>query len=184
MSRAGAKCPTGDTLSAFVDGEVRAPWDQVIARHVEACPGCREAVARLGRLHERLARDQAPEPRLPPLPSRSGRVRPVPVWRRRIALPLPAAAAAALAILGLGVALAAVAGRPKLPWMSIRHGPAGTTEVIVAAPVEDLEQLLRTLDQPSRASELVIHLPADSQLIMVGEPQLVREADYSRGRQW
>jgi hypothetical protein len=68
--------------------------------------------------------------------------------------------------------------------MSIRHGPAGTTEVIVAAPVEDLEQLLRTLDQPSRASQLVIHLPADSQLIMVGEPQLVREADYSRGRRW
>jgi hypothetical protein len=56
--------------------------------------------------------------------------------------------------------------------------------VIVAAPVEDLEQLLRTLDQPSRASQLVIHLPADSQLIMVGEPQLVREADYSRGRRW
>ena len=77
-----------------------------------------------------------------------------------------------------------MAGRTVQPWMRIRHGPSGSTEVIVAAPIDDLEQLLRTLDQPPRSSELVIHLPADSQLIMVGEPQLVREADYSRGRQW
>jgi hypothetical protein len=95
---------------------------------------------------------------------------------------VPAAAAAALAILALVVALAAVAGRTAQPWMSIRHGPSGSTEVIVAAPVEDLEQLLRTLNQPPQTTGLVIQLPADSQLIMMGEPQLVREADYSRGR--
>ena len=31
MSRSGLRCPSGDTLSAFVDGEVQAPWDQVLA---------------------------------------------------------------------------------------------------------------------------------------------------------
>ena len=177
----GARCPARDSLSAFVDGELQAPWQQAVARHVEACPACLETVARFQRLRELLTSDPAPEPRLaaPPQPSR--KPGPVPVWKRRIALPLPAAAAAALAIVVLGVALALVAGRTRLPWMRIRHAPTGATEVIVAAPIDDLEQLLRNLDQPPQTTGLVIQLPADSRLLMMGEPQLVREADYSRG---
>ncbi|OHD70789.1 MAG: hypothetical protein A2V99_00050 [Spirochaetes bacterium RBG_16_67_19] len=182
MSRSGLRCPSGDTLSAFVDGEVQAPWDQVLARHLQACPACLATVARIRRLRELLAADPLPPPELRPLPEGRERIRPVAVWKRRIALPVPAAAAAALAILALGVALAAVAGRTAQPWMSIRHGPSGSTEVIVAAPIDDLEQLLRTLNQPPQTTGLVIQLPADSQLIMMGEPQLVREADFSRGR--
>jgi len=165
-----------------VDGEVPAPWDQALARHVEACPACLEAVARFRKLRELLVSDPAPEPRLAPPPHPTRRVLPVPLWKRRIALPLPAAAAAALAILALGVALAVVSGRTTLPWMRIRHAPTGATELIVAAPIEDLEQLLRTLDQPPQTTGLVIQLPADSRLLMMGEPQLVREADFSRGR--
>jgi hypothetical protein len=150
---------------------------------VEACPACLEKVARYRRLREMMLADPAPEPRLAPPSQRRQRVRPVPFWKRRIALPLPAAAAAALAILALGVALAAVAGmRSSRSWMRIRQAPTGVTEVIVAAPIDDLEQLLRTLDQPPQATGLVILLPADSRLLMMGEPQLVREADYSRGR--
>ncbi len=183
MNGLRARCPAGDTLSAYVDGEVQAPWDQVLARHVEACPVCLEKVARFRRLHERLLADPAPQPSPAPLPPRRQRHRPAPFWKRRIALPLPAAAAAALAILGLGIALAAVARmRTTQPWMSIRQAPTGVTEVIVAAPIDDLEQLLRTLDQPPQTTGLLIQLPANSQLIMMGEPQLVREADYSRGR--
>jgi anti-sigma factor RsiW len=169
-------------LSAFVDGEVQAPWDQALARHVDGCPLCRARVARLHRLRVLLAGDPLPEHRMSPPSERSARAQPVPFWKRRIALPLPAAAAVALVILALGVALATVAGRTAQPWMSIRHSPAGATEVIVAAPIEDLEQLLRTLDQPQQSAGLVIQLPADSRLLMMGEPQLVREADYSRGR--
>jgi anti-sigma factor RsiW len=184
MSRSGAKCPAGDTLSAFVDGELQAPWEQAIARHAETCPACRQRVVRFQRLRERLANDVAPAPRLSPPWQQPPRPKPVPFWKRRIALPLPAAAAAGLAILALGVALTVVAGRADLPWMRIRHAPTGAMEVIVAAPIKDLEQLLRNLDQPPQSTGLVIQLPANSPLIMVGEPQLVREADYSRGRKW
>lgn len=171
--------PNGDTLSAFVDGEVQAPWDQVLARHLQACPACLATVSRIRRLRELLAADPLPHSDPRPLPEGRERIR---IWKRRIALPVPAAAAAALAILALGVALAFMTGRTTLPWMSIRHGPTGTTEVIVAAPIDDLEQLLRTLDQPPQTSGLLIRLPADSRLLMMGEPQLMREADFSRGR--
>jgi hypothetical protein len=184
MSRPGARCPRGDTLSAFVDGEVPAPWDRAIAGHLESCPACRQRVARFQRLRDRLASDAAPAPRLSSPWQQQPRPRPVPLWKRRIALPLPAVAAAGLAILALGVALTVVAGRGDLPWMRIRHAPTGAMEVIVAAPIEDLEQLLRNLDQSPQSTGLVIQLPADSHLIMMGEPQLVREADYSRGRKW
>ncbi len=182
MSSLGARCPTRDSLSAFVDGELQAPWDQALARHLEACPACRETVARFRRLRELLVSDPAPEPRLAAPAQPRQRPKPVPVWKKRVALPLPAAAAAALAILVLGVALAVVAGRTTLPWMRIRHAPTGATEVIVAAPIGDLEQLLHNLDQPPQTTGLVIQLPANSRLLMMGEPQLVREADYSRGR--
>jgi hypothetical protein len=182
MSRLGSRCPSRDTLSAFVDGELQDPWGQLLAGHLEACPACLETVARFRRLRELLASDPAPEPRLaaPSLPGR--RRKAASLWKKRIELPLPAAAAAALAILALGMALALLGGRTTQPWMRIRHAPTGATEVIVAAPIDDLEQLLRNLDQPPQTTGLVIRLPANSRLLMMGEPQLVREADLSRGR--
>jgi anti-sigma factor RsiW len=180
MSSFGYGCPTGETLSAYLDGEVKAP--RQIAEHLDGCPACRLVLARLARVRERLASDPLPDVVPPPLPEI--RPRPVPLWKRRIALPLPAAAGAILAILGLGFALIATVGRAPLSWMSIRRAPTGATELIVAAPVEDLEQLLGSLDRSSQGPQLVIHLPADSRLMMTGEPQLVREADYSRGRRW
>jgi len=180
MSSFGWGCPKGKVLSAYLDGEEKAAQD--IARHLEGCPTCRAALARLERVRERLEGDPSPQAVMPPLPQ--FRPRPVPLWRRRITLPLPAAAGAALAIVALGIALIATAGHDPLSWMSIRRAPTGATELIVAAPVEDLEQLLRTLDRSTQAQELVIQLPADSRLIMEGEPQLMRAADYSRWRQW
>jgi anti-sigma factor RsiW len=175
------RCPAGDTLSAWFDGEIGAPWHQAIETHLVGCPRCRAAVARLERLRERLAGDPWPVVReLPPLAA--ALPRPVPLWRRRLALPLPAVAAAGLAIAGLGLALAIQSARTALPWMSIKRGPTGTTELKVAAPVDDLEQLLNSLSQQARTREIVIQLPADSQLILMGQPQLMREADFSRGQ--
>ncbi len=128
-----------------------------------------------------------PEPRMSFLSIRermgepaSGVVPRLPVWRRRVTLPLPAAAAAAVLILALAVALGISSARNGLRRMSIRRGPAGMTEVEVAAPVRDLERLLRSLDKQSPSQQVIITLPAHSNLILMGEPRLVREADFGR----
>jgi len=184
MSRLHGGCPSRETLSAFFDGEAGAPWRGAIEAHVGGCARCQAALAGYRRLRQILASDGLPPlPELPlPLPT-APRQR-VPLWRRRVALPLPAVAAAALAVLALGLGMALVASRTRLPWMSIKRGPAGTTELKVTAPVDELEQLLRALNRQTSSHEIVIHLPAESQLILMGQPQLMREADFSRGRKW
>ena len=109
-----------------------------------------------------------------------GAARRLPIWRRRIALPLPAAAAAAVLILALALALGVTSTRGGMRRMSIRRGPAGMTEVEVAAPVGDLERLLRSLDQQSPGQQVIITLPPHSNLLLMGAPRLLREADFGR----
>ncbi len=189
MSVKRSGCPGGEVLSAFLDRETESPWREAIARHLQDCPACRQRLERLERLRELLAREPTPEPaglpasvrqRLAQIESGSSS-RPAAFWRRRIALPLPAAAAGALAILALALALGLLSARKDLRRMSIRRSPAGTTEVEVAAPVRDLERLLRSLDQQqSPSQEVIITLPPNSNLILMGQPQLVREADFVR----
>ncbi len=188
MSARRGGCPGGEVLSAFLDRETESPWREAIAKHLQDCPACRERLSRLERLRQLLAGDPTPEPvgltasisqRLARAESGSAS-RPA-FWRRRIALPLPAAAAGALAILALALALGLLSARKDLRRMSIRRSPAGTTEVEVAAPVRDLERLLRSLDQQqSPSQEVIITLPPNSNLILMGQPQLVREADFVR----
>ena len=187
MSARRGGCPGGEALSAFLDRETESPWHEAIARHLQGCPACRERLGRLERLRELLAGDPNPEPvsslasiRQRLAQAESGSASRLPLWRRRIALPLPAAAAGALAILALALALGLLSARSDLRRMSIRRGPAGTTEVEVAAPVRDLERLLRSLDQQSPSQEVIITLPPNSNLILMGQAQLVREADFVR----
>jgi anti-sigma factor RsiW len=187
MSARRGGCPGGEALSAFLDRETESPWHETIAEHLRGCPACRERLSRLERLRQLLAGDPTPEPvgltasiRQRLAQAESGLAAHPPFWRRRIALPLPAAAAGALAILGLALALGLLSARKDLRRMSIRRSPAGTTEVEVAAPVRDLERLLRSLDQQSPSQEVIITLPPNSNLILMGRAQLVREADFVR----
>jgi hypothetical protein len=101
-------------------------------------------------------------------------------WRTRVAVPLPAAALGLCLLLGLGVFLVLATLRPSLPWMTIKRGPAGTTEVQVAAPIKDLETLIRSLDGQPASQEITITLPEDSTFILMGEPRMLRAADYHR----
>lgn len=183
----GGGCPNGEALSAFLDHEMGSSWRESIELHLEGCPRCREELGRLERLRQLLEGDPLPEPRMSfaSIRERMGEQGPgaaprLPVWRRRVTLPLPAAAAAAVLILALALALGISSARNGLRRMSIRRGPAGMTEVEVAAPVRDLERLLRSLDQQSPSQEVIITLPPHSNLILMGAPRLLREADFVR----
>ena len=159
-------CPDGELLSAYFDGEVRAPWDGRIREHLRTCSRCRERLAQLGKLRELLQGDPEPANERGFQLTREALIARVwrsfnrgrSFWRTRVAVPLPAAAAALAILLGLGVLLAIVTIRPSLPWMTIRRGPAGTTEVQVAAPIKDLESLIRSLESEPAAQEITSHL--------------------------
>ena len=182
-------CPDGELLSAYFDGELQAPWDGRIRAHLEGCSRCRERLEQLQALRRVLQGDSEPDHQRSFQLTREALTARVwrsfnrgrSFWRTRVAVPLPAAAAALALLLGLGVLLAIATIRPSLPWMTIRRGPAGTTEVQVAAPIKDLESLIRSLETQPATQEITITLPEDSTFILMGEPRMLRAADYHQG---
>ena len=112
----------------------------------------------------------------------STRARPSSVgfWSRRLALPMPMVAAAVCLLLVLAFALVYAAGRGSVGRMQITTAPSGIRQVQVEAPIQELEALLRSLDNGSGSRELVIQLPQESQFFVLGEPILIREADLRR----
>lgn len=181
-------CPNGELLSAYFDGEVDSPWSERLAEHVAGCDRCRESLERLRALRGLLQRDADPdclaarERTLRQLPQESARKR-HPLWaatRATLTVPWPAAAAVLAVVLVMAGFLAYFSVHPGYGRLSIRRQPTGVTEVQVAAPIKDLEYLLRSLDAASLAQEIVITLPEDSTFILFGEPRLLHEAEFAR----
>jgi anti-sigma factor RsiW len=184
-------CPDREILSAWLDGEIDAPWDRALEEHVGACPDCRSRLERLETVRRSLL--EAPVPDWRPAMERVrsslvarglARVPPAPVWRRSVSLPLPAAAAAAVLILLLAGALAVSVVRSSIGMVRITQRGASGTEIRIAAPVSDLESLLRSIDSGTGAPEDVITLPKDVQLVPVGEPLMGTETEISRRKPW
>ena len=84
------------------------------------------------------------------------------------------------AILGMGGLLVFLGTRPNFPFMSIHRQPSGVTEVHVAAPIEELEQLLLSLDREGVSQEIIINLPSETKFLQIGEPKMLRADEYSR----
>ena len=182
-------CPNSELLSAFFDGEVESPWSERIREHLEACHGCKQTVARLQALRQTLLADEEPSvegplertrQRLQSRRSAGWRHHRRPLWRTRISVPVPAVAAMFVVLLGMGGLLIFLGTRPNFPFMSIKRQPSGITEVQVAAPIEDLEQLLRSLESEPGHEQILITLPEDTEFLQLGEPRMLRADEYSR----
>jgi anti-sigma factor RsiW len=187
------RCPNGELISAFFDGEVDPPWSRRIEAHVAACRRCQARLVSLRRLQAALRGAEEPacqaalqrgRQRLLPSPAAGAAPRQSArraLWRTRVSLPLPAAAAVLALVLGLGALSVFLYVRPDIRTFSIRRGPAGMTEVRVAAPMKDLEALLKSLGTSSYSQEVVITLPADTDFALYGQPRMLRAAEYRRG---
>lgn len=180
-------CPSGELLSAYFDGEVEWPWSGRLAEHVAGCERCRLALQRLQGLRALMQHDLEPDCRgshesaLQRLRRESLRRRsPWSATRATLTVPWAAAAALFAVVLVMGGMLAYLSLHSRYGRLSILRQPSGLTEVQVAAPIKDLEYLLRSLEDQSAAQEIVITLPADSTFIMLGQPRLLREAEFAR----
>ena len=182
-------CPEQKYLSAYFDGETEGAIEHKIREHVEHCAVCQKTLQEMQTLQTLLKADPPPEHRkalrrfqdsltyIQPRPNR--------FWRRRVNLSLPLATVAAVLFACLSISLAIVSTRSQFRQMSIKRAPSGVTEIQVAAPIEDLEMLLKSLDANGFKQEIIIMLPEETRFIIVGEPEMVREADYSaRVTQW
>jgi len=127
-------CPDRQIISAYLDGEIEAPWDKAVAEHVASCASCRSLYERMAETKRVLRDEPITDVRGPMERVRlqlRKRVRPVlrepAVWARRISLPLPLAALAAALILFFGITLAITQFRPRIGLVRITKAPAGCT---------------------------------------------------------
>ncbi len=184
-------CPDRDILSAYIDGEIGVPWDEAIAAHTASCARCRAILDGLHETREALHREGEPDWKDPMERVRRGilahaaaRQAPSPFWRRKVPVPIPLAALAATIVLCLGVALAVVLFRSNVGLVRITKAPAGGTEIQIAAPIGDLEALIRSIGGEDPSKEDIITLPKNVRLIPVGEPRMGKANDFPRKKTW
>jgi len=180
-------CPDREILSAWLDGEIDAPWDRALEEHVGSCPECRALLERLEAVRRTLLEAPVPDWRPAMERVRSSLVargfaseKAAPVWRRRVSMPVPLAVAACLLVMVLAGALAVSVIQSSFGMVRITRQGSGGTEIRIAAPVGDLEALLQSLDKDAGSLEGVIRLPKDVQLLPVGEPRMGKATEFSR----
>ncbi len=95
--------------------------------------------------------------------------------RRRIPTPL---------LIVLAGALAVSVVRSSFGMVRITREGSSGAEIRIAAPVSDLESLLKYVDKDASSLEDVIRLPKDVQLSSVGAPRMGKETEFSRRKPW
>jgi len=181
-------------LSAWIDGEVPSPWSEAIERHLDGCASCAEAARSLRLVGERLRAESAGidaaaesaaarvydrvAPSLRPsavagnaVPKASSAL-----WARRLAVPVPAAVAAALAIAAMAFALV-TSGRRNAEMRMAMERAYEATPVASAG----IESVIDYLSRQNSAVNINITLPPEAFGGSVGDPFIVREADYRGG---
>lgn len=99
---------------------------------------------------------------------------------RPISLPLPAAVAAMVAVALVAALVGGILSNPRPP-AAIIAGPGGGVDMQSIIPVTNMAGVLQYLEKQDTSADIVIiRLPETQNFMSIGEPALVRAADYSR----
>ena len=183
-------CPDREIISAYLDGEIEAPWNAAIAEHIVSCPTCTLLHAQLAETRRILKEENLPDWRAPmervrrALRAHTPPLRKeVPLWERKVSMPLPVATLAAALVLFLGVTLVLTQLRPRIGLVRITKAPAGGTEIQISAPISELETLLKSVGAEDTAREDVT-LSKNLRLLPVGEPRIGKAAEFPKVKTW
>ena len=183
----GKMCPDHQIMSVYFDGELDSPWKEKFEKHLEDCSSCREHLEVYRYTRQRMAEASLIQDRPMELSLMEAMDR---VWektgfvikpKRRfwtssINIPIPVAAAAGLV---MAVALAAVIAFRQPPKPVSDHQLAGM-EMQEMIPVSDMASFFQYLGSDNSADMVIIRLP-ETTFMNVGEPKMLRAADYIRG---
>lgn len=187
-------CPDESTLSCYLDGEVEYVWHTRIEEHLKDCAACQDKFSTLRSMKRVLLDDDEPDHHQSmtrvaqriELARDSQMVTSSPLKKYRVVLPVPVVIAASIVALFLGFFIALFTQNSDLRTMQIMKEASGTT-LKVAAPIEDLEQLIRALGSEFDR-EIVIQLPElpkESVFFMVNEePKFLSEAEFVKEKGW
>ena len=180
-------CPEESLLSSYLDDELESRFAERIEGHVKDCHMCNDKLEALRGMRALFTDADEPDYRSSMVRvlrrievAEAARVSPsVALRRRRLAVSVPAAAAVCVLALSIGFVTALFTRKSDLNFrmLQIRREPSGTT-FQVAAPIEDLEQLIKAFGNDS-SREITINLPElpeEYRFIMLAkEPTFLRE---------
>jgi len=198
-------CPDPQLLSIYMDGELPSPWKEKLESHLAECSMCREKLENLKGLFNKI--DALEEQKLMEETKdkiwrklqlrrqmgtirRRSRVYGNSVWQRKISVPLPAAAAAAIVVMFM-VALWGRSGSVNNNgFASLPVDPSEKVNYTLAAQEEEIPNIIPAADMGNvlqylgsdRAEIIILQLPENSNFFRVGDPAMVRAADYNTRR--
>ena len=172
-------CPSKDVLSAYYDGELLAAWRARVEDHLQRCSACRDGLLEFSRLREALVAEDEPHfvdamartRNVLALQGRGAPPRPR-LWYRRVSVPVPIAALAAAAVFLFGLGMFASLSRRPSSTVRFTAAPTGHTQFEIEGDPEDVSRLLQALNHESPNRIVTFDIPADIQLVRMGEPAL------------
>ncbi|MBN2738095.1 MAG: zf-HC2 domain-containing protein [Spirochaetales bacterium] len=183
-------CPEKELLSAYYDGELESPWSDRIRDHLKICEECAAKINGFKELSIFLKSDSEPS-----VAEVMGRVRQTiqapeykwrsHLWDRRVSLPMPLLAVAAVFLIVVGFLFAyRVAVPVSTPsQVIVSTDNSGRTELQISAPVQDMETLIKLLEEQGSFEEVIFQLPSEGEIWSQGEPELIRAVDFNRSGQ-
>jgi anti-sigma factor RsiW len=186
-------CPDRQILSLYFDGELPSPWKEKMETHLEGCAECRARLEKYRGVS--LASGAAGEDEISAAKDRvwSRLTAPLPVkpveqggffregegfWNRSVTLPLPAAAAVFIIIAFFVILALKSQGAVRIadtPPMA----SAIDMDVQGIVPVSDMSGVLKYLSSQDTPEFVIIQLPESRSFSSLGEPALLKAADYS-----
>jgi anti-sigma factor RsiW len=174
----GKTCPDRHILSVYFDNELDSPWKEKFEAHLASCPDCRAELAAYEKIRGLIVSDRD---RISGLEKAKTRVwdklepaiapalRPVKkgFWNGYLNIPLPVAAAASLVLVAAFALLLVL--RP------VRNDVPGDDWITVAEQVPDMPSLIQNDFSPDM---VVVNLPVGKTFTSLGQPQIIRKADY------
>jgi hypothetical protein len=178
-------CPDKQILSAYIDGEIGQPWKKNIDQHISHCPSCKKTLKFYRSLRQFVQNKEVSDEKESRqrvwnrlnFTYKQQSVKAHSFWFKRVSLPLPAAGIAAMLLCIFGISTLYFFTQSQFSIMRITTEPSGITEIQVSAPAEDLEMLLKSLDNTNFQREVQIQLPEGSEFYIQGEPVLLRAED-------
>jgi hypothetical protein len=180
-------CPKNEIISAFLDGEIEAPWDQKLKDHFTACKACSQKLAEMQALQKILGGNQ--EFDYKPVMERVRRriyfhttdkqsvssapaENDLPFWKRKVQLPMPLAVLFSVLLFILFASFFFFMGQSNTQMANRGKLITGPQPVQVSLEVKDLEVLQKLLANKDFSQEVLMELPKDSQFTVFGEPEV------------
>jgi len=180
-------CPDYKTLSTYFDREVDLPWAKKIEEHLLDCPKCKKIIAEFRSVKDFLGKYEETEIYGPmervwsKISSSKKEIKYLPIWNKRVSIPFPVAVIAACFVVLFGVVSIFTFFnilQNDFGTMKISRNSYGIMEVQVEGSMQNIEEILMSMDKTSFTDEITFKLPEESEFLIVGEPVYLKTEGF------